>query len=507
MPDHDTDESATAPLLEVTGLVKLYGETQALAGVDLTARAGEIHAIVGENGAGKSTLMKILAGAVQPDHGEVRLHGEPVTMTSPLDAFRSGICPVYQEFSLVPHLTVAENLLMSRLAERRSWALRPRAIRAEARAILDELGFDVDVDARIDSLSVSSRQMVEIAKGVAARPKVLILDEPSAVLAREELEKLFTLVRRLAAEGSLVLYVSHRFDEIFELCDRITIMKDGRRVTTLAPSETDQRGLINLMVGRDVDDVFPDRSPGAGARALAVDGLGREDAFEDVSFHLAAGEIVGLFGLVGSGRTELARAIFGAEPATAGRIDLGGAPYAPTTPRKALDAGVAYLTEDRGRDGLVMTEGIRANMTLAVLREVTGRAGYLRTRREAELADQHMATLAVRANHRETLVSHLSGGNQQKVLLARCLLTGARVLMLDEPTRGVDVPTRMEIYRLIARLADEGIAILVISSELVEIIGLSHRVLVMREGRIVSEQNGDEATERSLLAAASGVAS
>lgn len=506
MPEgHAHSPTHAAPLLEVEALEKWYGETHALRGVDLVGNAGEIHAVVGENGAGKSTLMKVLAGAVQPDSGEVRVDGEAAEMSSPLDAFRYGIWPVYQEFSLVPHLTVTENLLMGRLAEERTVRFRPRAMRAQAQAMLDELGFAIDVDARIDALSVSARQMVEIAKGVAERPRILILDEPSAVLAREELEKLFTLVRGLADEGSLVLYVSHRFDEIFEISDRITVLKDGARVTTLTPSETDQRGLINLMVGRDVDDVFPDRTPARGRPMLTAGALGN-DAFSEVSFELAAGEIVGLFGLVGSGRTELARAIFGAEPLTQGTMELDGQPYQPASPRDGLDAGVSYLTEDRGRDGLIMTETIRPNMTLAVLRD-EARAGFVSPRAEAALTDEQMKLLAVRASSRETPVRHLSGGNQQKVLLARCLLTRARLLILDEPTRGVDVPTRMEIYRLIAKLAEQGRALLVISSELVEIIGLSDRVLVMREGRLVTEMPGADATERSLLAAASGVAS
>jgi ribose transport system ATP-binding protein len=493
-------------VVEVRGLHKWYGETHALRGVDLGIEAGEIHAIVGENGAGKSTLMKVLSGAVQPSDGAILVEGAEVEMSSPLDAFRHGVWPVYQEFSLVKHLTVAENLLMGRFAKEGRLRFNPRRCRTEASAMLRDLGFPIDPDARVDELSVSARQMVEIAKGVAERPRILILDEPSAVLGRDELASLFEIVRSLAADGSSVLYVSHRFDEVFEIADRITVLKDGSLVTTTTATDIDKRGLINLMVGRDVEDIFPDRVKGPRRTVLTVDALTREGAFSGASFELAAGEILGIFGLVGSGRTELARAIFGAEPPTSGTMLLDGEPYAPRTPRHALDRGVAYLTEDRGDDGLIMSETIRNNMTLAVLRQQTTRAGYLSPRRESGVADGQMRQLSVRAANHGVPVKHLSGGNQQKVLLARCLLTEARVLLLDEPTRGVDVPTRMQIYRTIAALVEEGVAVLVISSELVEIIGLCHRILVMREGMVVDEQARDVATERSLLAAASGVA-
>jgi ribose transport system ATP-binding protein len=493
-------------VVEFKGVHKWYGETHALRGIDLGIEAGEIHAVVGENGAGKSTLMKVLSGAVRPSDGEVLIDGELVEMSSPLDAFRHGVWPVYQEFSLVKHLTVAENLLMGRFAKEGRWRFSPRQCRREAEGMLRDLGFAIDPDARVDELSVSARQMVEIAKGVAEQPRILILDEPSSVLGREELERLFTIVRSLAADGSSVLYVSHRFDEVFEISDRITVLKDGHLVRTTTSTDIDKRGLINLMVGRDVEDIFPDRSRAERATVLTVDGLTRDGAFRGASFRLAAGEILGIFGLVGSGRTELARAIFGAEPPTSGVMTLDGQPYAPRTPRHALDRGVAYLTEDRGDDGLIMTETIRKNMTLAVLRNQTNRAGYVSPRRESAVADGQMRELSVRAANHSVLVRHLSGGNQQKVLLARCLLTESRVLLLDEPTRGVDVPTRMQIYRTIAALAEAGVAVLVISSELVEIIGICDRILVMRDGTIVDEQSGDTATERSLLAAASGVA-
>jgi ribose transport system ATP-binding protein len=494
------------PFLRVTGISKRFGETQALREVGLEAIAGEVHAIVGENGAGKSTLLRILSGAEQPDEGHIWVEGQRVTLGSPIAARRLGIRAVYQELSLVPHLSVAENILMERFAGRRVFLIDPREVRAQAAELLDELGFSLDVGTRVDRLDVSQRQMVEIAKGIAERPRILVLDEPSAVLSREELEHVFALIRRLTAEGSLVLYVSHRLDEVCEIADRVTVLKDGASVTTVRPADVDQHDLISLMVGRRIEDVYPERErPASSSPRLTVQGLGRDDVFSDVTFDVGVGEIVGLFGLVGSGRTDVARVIFGAESATRGHMTLDGHPYAPGGPGQALRAGVAYLTEDRGRDGLIPHQSIRPNISLAVIRG-QARLGFVDRKREAVDVAHQMRLLRVRADDPETLVDHLSGGNQQKVLLARSLLTEAKLLILDEPTRGVDVPTKIEIYRTIARLAATGTTILLITSELVEILGMSDRILVMRKGTIVAEQSASDATEQSLLAAATGVA-
>jgi ribose transport system ATP-binding protein len=498
--------SIADPFLRVVGVSKRFGETQALRDVGLEGIAGEVHAIVGENGAGKSTLLRILSGAEQPDDGEIWVDGQPVTVRSPIDARRLGIRAVYQELSLVPHLSVAENILMERFATRRVFRFDPRATRSQAAELLEELGFSLDVGTRVDRLDVSQRQMVEIAKGIAENPRVLVLDEPSAVLSRQELEHVFTLIRRLTVQGSLVLYVSHRLDEVCEIADRITVLKDGAYITTVRPADVDQHALISLMVGRRIEDVYPDRErPVSPPTRFAVHGMAREDVFSDVTFELGIGEIVGLFGLVGSGRTDVARAIFGAESATRGEMTLDGRPYAPRNPGDALQAGVAYLTEDRGRDGLIPRESIRANISLAVIRG-QAKLGFVdRTREAADVAHQ-MRLLRVRADGPETPVEHLSGGNQQKVLMSRALLTESKVLILDEPTRGVDVPTKIEIYRTICQLAASGTTILLITSELVEILGLCDRTLVMRKGMIVAEQSASDATEQSLLAAAAGVA-
>lgn len=494
------------PFLRAIRISKRFGETQALRDVGLEAVAGEVHAIVGENGAGKSTLLRILSGAEQPDEGQIWLEGQQVTLGSPIAARRLGIRAVYQELSLVPHLSVAENILMERFASRQVWLVDPRAIRAQAAELVEELGFSLDVGARVDRLDVSQRQMVEIAKGIAERPRILVLDEPSAVLSRKELGLVFALIRRLTVQGTLVLYVSHRLDEVREIADRVTVLKDGASVTTVPPADVDEHDLISLMVGRRIEDVYPERErPESPSPRLTVRGLGREDVFADVTFELGVGEIVGLFGLVGSGRTDVARAIFGAECATRGEMTMDGQRYAPRSPGQALREGVAYLTEDRGRDGLIPHQPIRPNISLAVIRD-QARRGFVDRKREAGDTAQQMRLLRVRAAGPETLVDHLSGGNQQKVLMARSLLTEAKLLILDEPTRGVDVPTKIEIYRTIAGLAARGTTILLITSEMVEILGMSDRILVMRRGTIVAEQSASGATERSLLAASTGVA-
>jgi ribose transport system ATP-binding protein len=380
-------------------------------------------------------------------------------------------------------------------------------VNRSAERLLDEIGFTgLDVRQPVSRLRVSAQQMVEIAKAVVEQPRVLILDEPSAVLSREQLSRLFGLVRRLTREGTLVFYVSHRLDEVFEIADRITVLKDGEVVGTVRPRETQEQELIRMMVGRRLEEIYPKRGGAGSKEVLGVDGLGRDGAFADVSFSLARGEIVGVFGLVGSGRTEMARCIFGAEPATSGTMRLEGRPYRPRSPAAAVARGVAYLTEDRARDGLVLTDTIRDNISLASLRRL-GRWGLLDRKAQQELVRAKIRELDVRPPQPARVVARLSGGNQQKVMLAKWLLTDAKVLVLDEPTRGVDVSTKVDIYRRTAALADRGVGILLISSELPEILGMSERVLVMRQGRVVGEFDGARATEEALLAPAAVVRS
>lgn len=493
-------------LLKVSKISKSYNGTQALREVSLSAAAGEVHAVVGENGAGKSTLMKILAGAIQPDSGELLLDGQAVVTRTPQQAFNLGIRTVYQEFSLVPHLSVTENILMGQMPSGRfRWWLDWSRAHRRAEEIFSDLGFSgIDVRLPVSRLSVSHQQMVEIAKAVAEQPRILILDEPSAVLSREELERLFDLIRRLRQKSALILYISHRIDEVFQIAEHITVLKDGQAVGTVPARNTNQSELIRLMVGRPLEDIYPHRKKRPGEVLLRVDGLGKADRFADISFNVARGEILGIFGLVGSGRTDVARCLFGAEPAARGELFFKGQPLRLRSPFDAVRSGVALVTEDRQRDGLVMSCSIRDNVGLATMQQVSRWIFLNRRRQEAQVSGIAKG-MAIRPTQIHKLVRELSGGNQQKVVLAKWLLANARLLILDEPTRGVDVATKVEIYHLIGGLADGGAGIILISSELPEVLGMSDRTLVMRAGRIVGEFDREEATEEKLFACAAGV--
>jgi ribose transport system ATP-binding protein len=496
----------TKNYLLMKGISKSYDGTKALRGVDFSADSAEVHAIVGENGAGKSTLIKILTGAVQADKGQILLNGTPREINSPLHAQRLGIRAVYQDFSLVPHLSVTENILLGNMpTDRLKWWINWPKAHHRAQGILEEIGFiDINVQKPVSRLSVSQQQMVEIAKAVVVRPRVLIMDEPSAVLSQEELKRLFTLIARLKQDSVLIIYISHRLSEVFEIADRITVLKDGELIGMVQAQETEKGDLIRMMVGRTLDEVFPDRHAGIGDQILVINGLGMKGFFEDVSFSVAQGEIVGMFGLVGSGRTNVARCIFGADQPTSGEIRLNERVVRPKSPKEALRAGIAMLTEDRNRDGLVLFLSIRDNVSMASL-DLMSRWGILNRRRQESQVQSKVKDLNIVPQRIARLVRTLSGGNQQKVVLAKWLLTQARVLILDEPTRGVDIATKLEIYSIIKDLAKEGIGILLISSELPEILGMSDRALVMREGRLVGEFVSEQATEEELLACAAGV--
>ena len=492
--------------LQMRGIRKSYDGTQALKAVDFSADAGEVHAIVGENGAGKSTLMKILAGAIQPDAGNFILDGQPIRPRSPNHAFELGIRTVYQEFSLVPHLNVTENILMGQMPTGRSkwWVDWPQA-HQRAQDIFQYLGFaGIDGRSATASLSVSHQQMVEIAKAVGRQPRILILDEPSAALSREELKRLFTLIQRLKRESTLILYISHRLDEVFEIADRITILKDGETVGTVLPAETTENQLVKMMVGRPLEAIYPPRKIRPGETLLEVERLSQADAFTDVSFSVARGEILGFFGLVGSGRSAVARCIFAAERPTSGSIRIEGQLIKPRSPNDAVKAGIALLTEDRKRDGLVMSCSISDNACLATLDSVS-RWKFMNRRQQKNVVEAKVRELSIRPAQINRRVRELSGGNQQKVVLAKWLLARAKLLILDEPTRGVDVATKVEIYHLIGKLADGGAAIILVSSELPEILGMSNRMLVMQAGHVVGEFTKEQAGEENLLACATGV--
>jgi ribose transport system ATP-binding protein len=492
--------------LVMRGIRKSFDGTQALKGVDFSARRGEVHAIVGENGAGKSTLMKILAGALRRDTGEIFIDGQPAVLRSPFSAHRLGIRAVYQEFSLVRHLSVTENILLGQMPTGRiRWLVDWRQAHKLAEEKLADIGFTgLDVQALVSSLSVSHQQMVEIAKAAVTRPRIWILDEPSAVLSQEELKRLFALIQRLKQDSALILYISHRLDEVFRIADRITVLKDGELIGTVRPHETDESQLIKMMVGRTLGEFYPKRRNRPGDEVLSIDAMSRQGSFSGVSFCVRSGEIVGLFGLVGSGRTQVARCIFGADRITGGEMRLDSKPISLASPREAVRAGIALVTEDRKRDGLVMSCSIRDNASMAILPQVS-RWMILNTGRRDALVQNEVRELSVHPADINRLVRQLSGGNQQKVVLAKWLLSQARVLILDEPTRGVDVATKVEIYRIISDLAEKGVGILIISSELPEILGMSDRAIVMREGRLVGEFITAQANEETLLACAAGV--
>jgi ABC-type sugar transport system ATPase subunit len=498
-------DEAGAPTLAAEAIEKSFGATRALGGVSVAFHAGEIHALVGENGAGKSTLTRILTGALRADAGRILADGRPVVMRTPLDGQAHGIRMVHQHDTLVPNLSVAENILLGHMPRRPGGWLDWRAARARAAAVLARLG-QAELDVRLPAyaLSAARRQIVEIAKAVAIPPRVLILDEPTAALAHAEVEQLFAFLRALRAQGVAIIYISHRLDEVLDLADRITVLRDGRVTGTLPVRGTDKTALIRLMVGRAIEDLYPRRASIAAAPALAVRGLTRAPSFEDVSFDVGAGEIVGLYGLIGSGRSEMARCLFGADRADAGHITWQGRPFVPRRPRDALAAGIALLTEDRLADGLVRGMSVRDNASLASFGAIT-RWGVIRRGLQAARVGQQVRALDVRPPGIERDVATLSGGNQQKVVLAKWLLTEARLLILDEPTRGVDVGARQDLYRTIGALADRGVAVLLISSDLPEVLGMCQRILVMRAGRIAGCFDRAEASEEFLLACASGV--
>ncbi len=473
-------------------LVKRYPGVLALDGVSFAVRGGEVHAVAGENGAGKSTLMKVLSGAVQPDAGTLLVDGHPARFASPHAAHAAGIRMIHQELSLVPELSVAENVFLGAEPARRGVVDRTRQL-AGARAVLDRLGqAQLDPRARVAELPLAARQMTEIAKAVAARARVLIMDEPTAILAQEETNALFRVIAQLRDEGVAIVYISHRLDEIFRVAGRLTVLRDGRLVATAPVADVSRGDVVRMMVGRELAAGYPHASAAPGAELLRVEGVS-SGPVRQASLALRRGEIVGLVGLVGAGRTELARAIFGAAPVREGRMFLDGAPYAPRTPRDAIAAGVALLPEDRKRQGLVLIGAIRENVSLPSLPGLASRGIVDRGRERAGVATW-VDALGVRTPTVERPVGQLSGGNQQKVVVARWMLRHSRVLLFDEPTRGIDVGAKAEIYALMRRLADDGAAILMISSDLPEALGMADRLLAMRDGRIVGALARADAT-------------
>ena len=490
------------PLLRLDHISKAFPGVQALQDVQFAVQAGEVHALLGENGAGKSTLIKIISGVHSPDTGTIEFNGSPVQLTSPQQAQQLGIATIYQELLLYPELSVAENIFMGH-APRGRWGIDWRAMRQQAETILASLDIhDLDVTRLVGTLSVGNRQRVEIAKALSQDTQVLIMDEPTAALTEADVERLFNIVRLLRERGVGIIYISHRLEEIFALADRVTVLRDGQYVATRSVSEINHDELISMMVGRTIDNLFPKLEADIGEQVLEVRDLTRRPLTRAVSFNLRTGEIVGLAGLVGSGRSELAQVIFGITPAQSGQILLDSQPVRINSPIQAKQLGIAYIPEDRGLQGLIRPMRLRENVSLAVLEHLCrGRLGYIQGDAERALSSESIDQFNIRASSIEQVVNKLSGGNQQKVVLSKWLATKPRVLIMDEPTRGIDVGAKAEIHRLMSQLAQQGMAILMISSELPEIMGMSDRILVMREGQLVAEFERQQATQEVVAGA------
>ncbi len=491
----------------MTALVRLQGVSKSFAGirvlrdVDFDVQPGEVHALLGENGAGKSTLIKIIAGTHAPDSGVIRVGDVEMRAITPREAAKGGIATVYQELLLFPDLTAAENIFLGHAPKTGLGTLDWNQMRRRARELLDSLdSHDLDVDVKVGALSVANRQRIEIAKALSQNARVLIMDEPTAALADADVRRLMIVIKRLRERGVGIIYVSHKLPEIFEIADRVTVLRDGALIGTLPIAEVTEQTLVTMMVGREIDHLFPKPEPNFGATVLRVSNLGLGDRVRDISFELRRGEILGLAGLVGSGRTELALILFGITPATSGVIELDGRPVTITSPRQAKTLGIAYVPEDRGLQGLVRPMTVAQNNSMAALSHVA-RGVFLDLRAEAAKAAAAIRQLGIRARGPDQIVAQLSGGNQQKVVLGKWLETAPRILIMDEPTRGIDVGAKAEIHALMGRLAQQGLAILMISSELPEVLGMSDRVLVMHGGRLVATIDRADATPSTVGAA------
>nr|WP_298645428.1 sugar ABC transporter ATP-binding protein [uncultured Tistrella sp.] len=494
-------------VLKLSGITKSFGPVRVLTGVDFDLKAGEVHALAGENGAGKSTLMNIIDGIHRPDGGRVELFGEAVHLSGPAEAQARGIGFVHQEIALCPDISIAENIFMAAPHARGRWFLNRRELRRKAEAVLGLL-HPMPVDTLVGQIGISAQQLVEIAKALTLDCRILILDEPTAALTEAETRRLFDVIRTLKARGIAIIYISHRMAEIFEICDRITVLRDGRKVVTKAIADTTPEEVAERMVGRELGDLYPEK-PGVPAGApvlLQVEGLAdADDHIAEIGFDLKAGEILGLAGLMGAGRSEIAQTVCGLRHRAAGRVVVEGHEARIPDYRGATKQGLAYLSEDRKGAGVFLDMSIAANVSAQDPGRVAGRLGMIDGRAEAAQAAEFGRRMSLRMAGPGQKVSELSGGNQQKVAIAKLLLTGPRIVFLDEPTRGVDVGAKSEIYQILRGLAAEGRGVVVISSELPELIGLADRVLVIREGRIAGEVAGPEMTEEHIIRLASGV--
>ncbi|WP_312229688.1 sugar ABC transporter ATP-binding protein [Pseudescherichia sp.] len=492
------------PVLEMRSIAKAFGKFYALKGVDLTVWPGEIHALMGENGAGKSTLMKILAGAYTATSGEILIDGQPYSIKGPKDALSAGITLIYQEMQLAPNLTVAENIFLG--SELSSGGLvKRKEMVTQAQSVINRLGAQFKASDLVMKLTIAEQQQVEIARALHRKSRVLVMDEPTAALSSRETHRLFELILRLRDEGMAIIYISHRMAEVYELSDRVSVLRDGQYVGSLMRDKLNAAELVRMMVGRPLSDLFnKERDITPGETRLNVQNLTDGGKIRPVTLHVRAGEIVGLAGLVGAGRSELAQLIFGVRRATGGVIEIDGEPVVIHSPRTAIDLGIGFLTENRKEQGLFLELAAAENITMATL-ERDANYGMLDRKKAQAISDDAIQLLQIRVPHAQVRAGGLSGGNQQKLLISRWVAINPRILILDEPTRGVDVGAKSEIYRIMNQMAHKGVAILMISSELPEVVGMSDRVYVMHEGTIAGELQGDDITQENIMTLATGV--
>lgn len=496
-------ESAAEPVIRMSGVTKTFPGVKALDSVNFDVLPGEVHALLGENGAGKSTLIKIMAGVYGMDSGTVTLNGKQVVFENPSDALNAGIKVVFQEIALIPQFTVAENILMENHPRNRLGVIDWRAVRSRAGALFDRAGFALDPEAKVEDLSVSQQQLVEISRALAYDARVVVMDEPTSSLTPGEVRHLFGVIRNLQSLGIGIVYVSHKLDEIFEIADRVTVLRDGAWVSTKPTSAHDQSTLIHDMVGREITDLFPRGERRAGDIVFAAQGISTPDKLRDVSFEARAGEVVGFFGLMGAGRTELAKAVVGYDPISAGEVTIGGAPLRPHNTSRSKALGVGLLSEDRKEEGLMLDADVIRNMSLSALDQFVS-GGFIDRAKERSAAQQFVDRFRIRLASLAQPIRTLSGGNQQKVLLSRWLMYGLKGIVVDEPTRGIDVGAKTEIFAAIDELAASGLAVVMMTSEMPELLGLSDRIYVMAEGRITAQFARAEATQEKILNAAIG---
>ena len=489
--------------IEMTGIMKSFGTNQVLDNAGFFLRDGEVHALMGENGAGKSTLMKILTGVYTRDGGIVKVNGQEVNYSNPQEAEAAGIVFIYQELNVMFDLTVEENLFMGKEITKGFGICDKKAMRAKAEEVLERMGVSIPVDTVMSDLSVGQQQMIEICKALLVDAKVIIMDEPTAALTQSETAALFEVIENLKKRGVSIVYISHRMEEIFELCDRITVLRDGQYIDTCEIKDITMDDVVKMMIGREIGERYPSRNHSVGKTVFEVKGLSRKGAFNDVSFTVGAGEVLGVSGLMGAGRTEIMQAVFGDLPADSGEILIDGQPVKIKNPMDAMKAGIGFITEDRKVEGLMLDKTIRENIALANLGTISG-SGVISKAREKSLISRGIEEFKIRCFGTEHECGNLSGGNQQKVVLAKWIYTEPKILILDEPTRGVDIGAKKEIYNVINDMARKGVAIIMVSSELPEILGMSDRVMVVREGDVRGILNIENASQESIMTLATG---